>query len=361
MPSFVRPATAVRFGNRLWTGALSAPSMLGRARRVAVACLAVWLATNGPVGDYSQAMHASGALAAAEFADKDTVATPVVPEVKPSEIVRIWPGVAPGDEGRDFPPERASAKPEEGLIGGKTIEKIYDVTVPTLAIYRPHPSTDTGAAVVICPGGGHNFVSYDLEGTECAQLLATRGMTGLVLKYRVPFRDPQHKARAAVQDAQRAMSFTRAHAEQWKLKADRIGILGFSAGGEVAGRTALAKDRLYPASDKIDEVPFRPDFAMLVYPAYLADVEGRGLVSDVAVDATAPPMFIVHTFNDPVTPLSSLYLWEALKKAGVNSDLHIYDRGGHAYGVRQVGSAISTWPRAAFGWLEDRELIRVQP
>ena len=169
--------------------------------------------------------------------------------------INLWPGKAPG-ETKELPAEKNISKPGEGLVAGKSVIRLANVSTPTLAIYRPAKDKDTGAAVIICPGGGHTILAYDLEGTEVADWLNGIGVTACVLKYRVPARDPNKRWGAAVQDAQRAVSLVRSHAADWGIDAKRIGILGFSAGGETARtRAALfGNQRQYEPEDESDKV-----------------------------------------------------------------------------------------------------------
>src|SRR5688572_6307731 len=167
--------------------------------------------------------------------------------------LNLWPGNPPG-ETKTLPPEGDQTKDSDRLVGGRRIIKLGNISTPQIAVYRPSRDKDTGAAVVICPGGGHNILAYDLEGTEVAEWLNTLGVTGIVLKYRVPTRTPTDRRwTAAVQDAQRAMSLVRSKAAEWNLDPKRIGILGFSAGGETAAFTTLFTERLYEPVDAIDQ------------------------------------------------------------------------------------------------------------
>ena len=199
---------------------------------------------------------------------------------------------------------------------------------------KPAKDKDTGTSIIICPGGGHNILAFDHEGTEVAEWLNTLGVTGIVLKYRVPFRNPNNKSEAAVQDAQRAVRMVRANAKEWGLDAARIGILGFSAGGETAGLAAINhKSELYKAIDKVDEASARPDFAVLVYPAYLVESKTGLLLPSVKVTAKTPPTFLAHAFDDPVTPVNSLQYALELKRFKVPCELHLYSAGGHGYAL----------------------------
>ncbi len=273
--------------------------------------------------------------------------------------LKLWPGTPPGDENLTLPAEADQTKPDDKLIAGRRIIKLGNVSTPTLAVYRPAKEKDTGAAVVICPGGGHRILAYDLEGTEVAEWLNGIGVTGIVLKYRVPARDKQKPWLAAVQDAQRAMSLVRSRASEWGLDAKRIGILGFSAGGETAALTAVLANRQYPPADEVDKVSSRPDFAVLVYAGGLVDREEKTRLRDyVQVTKETPPTFLVHAFDDGVPAENSLLFYLALKKAGVPSELHLYDRGGHGYGLRPTELPVTAWPKRCEEWLKASGIVR---
>lgn len=274
-------------------------------------------------------------------------------------VLDLWPGTPPGDV-KELPPEADQTKPEDRLIAGRRIIKLGNVSNPQIAVYRPSSEMDTGAAVVICPGGGHNILAYDLEGTEVAEWLNSIGVTGIVLKYRVPFRDPEKRWGAAVQDAQRAMSLVRSKAEEWKLDPQRIGICGFSAGGETAGLTSLLADRQYEAIDDIDKTPFRPNFAILVYPGGFLEKGDAKLRDYVTVTSAAPSMFFVHAFNDGVSVRNSLLLASELKGAGVSAEVHAFATGGHGYGLRSTDEPVTRWPQRAGEWLGEQGFLKAR-
>ena len=272
------------------------------------------------------------------------------------EVLNLWPEKPPG-ETQELPPEADQSGDTGREVAGKRVIRLGNVSTPQIAIYRPKGVRDTGTSVVICPGGGHSILAYDLEGTEVAQWLNTLGVTGVVLKYRVPARPGEHRWRAAVQDAQRAVSLVRANAAQWKLDPKRIGICGFSAGGETAALTALFEERTYEAVDAADKQSTQPNFGMLIYPAYLVEKDTPQLRSYVKVTKNTPPLFFVHAFDDRVTPLSSLLLASAVKQAGGSAEVHVYATGGHGYGLRPTQEAITHWPERAGGWLKDQGLL----
>lgn len=273
--------------------------------------------------------------------------------------LNVWPGKPPG-ETKELPPEADQTKPQDRLIAGRRIIKLGNVSTPQLTVYRPAKNKDTGAAVVICPGGGHHILAYDLEGTEVAEWLNEIGVTGIVLKYRVPFRDPEKRWLAAVQDAQRAISLVRSKAAEWKLDPKRIGILGFSAGGQVAGLASIFDEhRQYKPLDDVDKVASRPDFAVLIYPGGF-EVQGQPKLRDeVQVTKQSPPMFFVHAFDDGVTALNTLLLATELKKVGVPAEVHVYATGGHGYGLRHVdGQPVTDWPKPCEAWLKTTGIIK---
>ncbi|MDZ4781886.1 MAG: alpha/beta hydrolase [Planctomycetia bacterium] len=280
--------------------------------------------------------------------------------VEPSATLNLWPGKPPG-ETKELPPEADTTKDSDNLIAGRRLQRIGNVSTPTLAIYRPAPELDTGASVVICPGGGHHILAYDLEGTEVAEWLNTIGVTGIVLKYRVPARDQDKRWLAAVQDGQRAVSLTRSNAEEWKLDPKRIGILGFSAGGETAGLTAILEERQYEAADDVDQVSSRPDFAVLIYAGGFAEKDSPTLKPYVKLTSNTPPMFLVHAIDDPVPVANSLLLTLGLKQAGVPAELHVYSTGGHGYGLRQTEQPVTHWADRCGEWLRESGLLKRTP
>jgi acetyl esterase/lipase len=276
---------------------------------------------------------------------------PLTTNAAEPEVIKLWPSTVPG-ETKELPPEGEMTRDGKKMVAGQPIFLLTNVSKPELAIYRPEAANNTGAAVIICPGGGHSVLAYDLEGTEIAQWLNTIGITGIVLKYRVPFRDPNFKCFAALQDVQRAVSLVRARCKEFGVDAAKIGVLGFSAGGEVAARASLQfNDRKYEKQDPSDETSCRPDFALLIYTAYLVQ-DNQELFPELKPTKDAPPMFLVHTWDDPVTPLSSLCLSTELKRVGVSCELHMFAHGGHGYGMRHIdGVPVTDWTSQATPWL----------
>ena len=257
-------------------------------------------------------------------------------------IWNLWPGQPPGDE-MQLGPEFDRTGPDGRLVAGRRVTRLTNVSVPTVAIFRPKPEVDTGAAVVIAPGGGHTILAYDLEGTEVAAWLNSIGMTGIVLKYRVPGRDPDRRWLAAAQDGQRAMSLVRARADEIGIDPDRIGIIGFSAGGTPVRYAALVKERLYEPVDRYDTVSFRPDFAAPIYAG--------GVPEGATITEECPPFFMVIAHDDRGRSVAVAELYIALKRADVSAELHIYESGGHGYGLRETELPVTRWPDRMEEWM----------
>jgi acetyl esterase/lipase len=268
-----------------------------------------------------------------------------------SEPLALWPKGAPGEKG-DIGEERDMTKPSDGLVGGKPVLRLGNVSTPTLTLYRPPPDKDTGAAVVVCPGGGYNILAMDLEGTEVCDWLNSAGVTGVLLKYRVPARKGLERYTAALQDAQRALSLVRYHAADWHLDPKRIGIMGFSAGGHLsAAASTRFEKRSYETVDEADQASCRPDFVMIIYPGYLVRQGGPDVAPDLTVTSNTPPTFLVQTEDDPVHVENSLFYYLALKNAKVPAEMHLFAHGGHGYGLRESDRAVVSWPKRAEQWM----------
>ena len=273
-------------------------------------------------------------------------------------VIDLWPDQPPG-QAIELPPEADQTKPDDKLIAGRRIIKLGNVSTPQIAVYRADPSLANGTAVVVCPGGGHYILAYDLEGTEVAEWLNSIGVTAVVLKYRVPAREKERRWIAAVQDAQRAMSIVRSHSKAWGIRPDRIGICGFSAGGQTAALTStFLEDRQYTPVDDQDQVSSRPDFAMLIYPGGLVPRDGSSELQEfVKVTENVPPMFFAHAFDDNASVHNSLSLASALRKVDVSAELHVYATGGHGYGLRPTDEPVTQWPQHATRWMKTMGFI----
>jgi acetyl esterase/lipase len=265
-------------------------------------------------------------------------------EPKDPKPIPIWPGLAPGEKA-DAPPEKSQTGKNDDII------RVSDVSQPTISVYRPKKDIDTGAAVMICPGGGYNILAWNLEGTEVAKWLNSIGVTGIVLKYRVPARKGQPRHEAALQDAQRALGLIRHRAAEWNLDPKRIGVLGFSAGGHLSATLSNQYEkRTYEPVDDADKVSCRPDFTLLIYPAYLVSADNK-LVPELKVTDQTPRTFLLMTQDDAVRVECAVYYYLALKGAKVPAELHVYPVGGHGYGLRPSKNEVSTWPKRAEQWL----------
>jgi acetyl esterase/lipase len=281
--------------------------------------------------------------------------------------VPIWPGTPP-----DTPPDARSkgetlfvSKADKDQVAGRPYSSIYNVSRPTMTVY-PAKGKNTGAAVVIFPGGGYEILAIDLEGTEVCDWFTSRGITCILLKYRVPDSgphwDPQlkrhvlPKAPLALEDAQRTLRLVRFHAAAWHIDPHKVGVLGFSAGGHLVAATSTRFDRpSYPPVDAADRESCRPDFAVALYPGHLwAEDEGRfELNPDITVTPKTPPTFLLQAENDDVDSVNhSLVYYIALKKAGVPVEMHLYAEGGHAFGLRRTKLPITAWPQLVETWLK---------
>lgn len=273
--------------------------------------------------------------------------------------IQIWPHGAPGASGATGP-EKDMTKTTDGLVAGKPVIRLGNITDPTITVYRPSKDKDTGAAVVVFPGGGYSILAINLEGTEVCDWLNSIGVTGVLLKYRVP--EPKGLPRYAepLEDAQRAVGLVRSHAKEWGLDPARIGVLGFSAGGHLAAAISNNfEKRTYAPVDGADTVSCRPDFAVLIYPAYLTvSDEGRELSPELHVTAGTPPTFLVQTEDDPVHVENSLVYFRALKNAKVPAEMHLYSAGGHGYGLRRTSKTVTTWPLRADEWLRSQGVLQ---
>ena len=253
------------------------------------------------------------------------------------EPLAVWPDVAPGEAtrltGEPLPPSEGEQPP---------ITRIVNITSPTMTVHRP--TKPSGTAVVILPGGGFGKVVPDLEGTEAAEWLNRHGVTAFVLSYRTSD-DRTSGWKKPLQDAQRALALVRSQADHWGVQADRLGLVGFSAGGQVAARLLSGSDaKSYDRLDAVDDVSHRPDFAILVYPWNMYDAQADALVAGIAVPKNCPPTFLVHTDDDRSSSLGAVLFYAGLKKYGIPAELHVYGNGGHGYGLRpRTDSQISSW------------------
>ena len=286
---------------------------------------------------------------AARGAEK-AAAKPAAPAVKPT-VVKLWPN--------DMP----------------ELKKMKDKDIPTLTIYLPAADKATGAGVVICPGGGYGHLAMDHEGHQVARWLNSFGVAGFILRYR--HRGTGFGHPAPLSDAQRAVATVRIRAEHWRVLPDRIGILGFSAGGHLASSAGVHFHKGKPdAADPIARISCRPDFMVLVYPVIafnqpythrgsMRNLLGRDpdaklvekMSSEKQVTADTPPTFLIATHGDRGVPAeNSVAFFLALRKAKVPCELHVYEHGGHGFGLRGPG-ATATWPDRCREWMQGRKLL----
>jgi acetyl esterase/lipase len=268
---------------------------------------------------------------------------------EPDRVIDVWTALAPGettcDPGTEMP-RRAKENPPATRITG--------ITQPRIMWFDPPAERRSGAAVLVFPGGGYNYVVADKEGAEVAEWLNGLGIAAGVVHYRTKRMPPDEPLwTRPVQDGQRAIRRVRRYATEWGVNPERIGVIGFSAGGNAAGLLATRFETpAYERIDAADDLSCRPDLCLLLYPWRLVDESTGGLAPEVTVSEQAPPTFLTHAHDDSVTVLSSIAFYTALKRHKVPGELHVYAQGGHGYGLRPVeGSDVDTWPDRAAAWL----------
>jgi acetyl esterase/lipase len=267
----------------------------------------------------------------------------------------IWPGAVPDAQPVAGPENQTTVK---SLVAGKPWVSVGPVSRPTVTVYSSK-GKNTGAAVVVFPGGGYWILAIDLEGTEVCDWLTAKGITCVLLKYRVPGAElyprsgPYRKSPMALEDAQRTVGLVRFHAADYHIDPQKIGVLGFSAGGHLSAAISTHFDkRLYPAVDASDKVSCRPDFAVALYPGHLRISDKIELNPDVPVTRQTPPTFLLQAENDDVDNIdNSLTYYIALKNAGVPVEMHLYAEGKHAFGLRPTKFPITRWPELVETWL----------
>jgi acetyl esterase/lipase len=321
-------------------------------------------------------VFACGNLSALQTAWQPSAGHPQIP---------IWPAVAPDDQ-PVAGPEIAETTGKEFLTAGMPVTSITRVSQPTMTVYSPS-GKNTGAAVIVFPGGGYLNLVIDLEGTEACEWITSKGITCVLLKYRVPGEPgypkpapypksgPYPESPIALEDAQRTLGLVRFHAGEWHIDPHKVGVLGFSAGGHLAAAISTHfEKRLYPAVDAADQQSCRPDFAVSIYPGHLSlsaaewdakptsgkvavhhpvtSEEQLDLNPEIPVTRRTPPTFLLQAEDDHVDDVNdSLAYYIALKNAGVPVEMHLYPRGGHAFGLRPTKLPITHWPRLVETWL----------
>jgi acetyl esterase/lipase len=278
--------------------------------------------------------------------------------------IPIWPGTPPDARPADGPEIAGTVVDEAGkprLVGGKPWTYVDKVSRPTMTIYAPQ-GKNTGAAVVVFPGGGYNVLAIDLEGTEVCDWLTSKGITCVLLKYRVPCAKvgPYRDCPTALADAQRALGLLRHQAGRWHVDTKKIGVFGSSAGGHMAvSMSTHFQKRIYAPVDEADKESCRPDFAIALYPGHLAVPEKDfALNPDIQVTSKTPPTFLLQAEDDPVDPVENTLVYDAaLRKAGVPAEMHVFVKGGHAFGLRPTDAPITRWPPLLEAWLRTIRMI----
>ena len=269
----------------------------------------------------------------------------------------LWPEGNP--ESYSGAPETDITKPTDRLVEGRSLMHMTNVGKPTLAFYPAPAAKNTGATVVVFPGGGYRILAYDLEGTEVCTWLNGIGVNCALVKYRVPIEKKYPDDTADLEDAQKAMRLTRAHAAEWKIDPHKVGVLGFSAGGHlivVLGNHADFKRANEPGSETT--ISARPDFIVAIYPAYLTkEPDFTQLSRGIDPSANTPPTFLLQTADDPVHVENVLVYAQSLKQLKVPFELHVYNEAGHGYGLRPGPLPVTHWPALVETWMRTIHML----
>lgn len=277
----------------------------------------------------------------------------------------IWPGVAPGNEARSTAQERVEIAQTPDALEGKTSEAAWDVSVPTMTVFPPK-GRNTGAAIIVFPGGGFRAVVVTKQGTEICNWITSKGITCVLLKYRVPARENHHWPNECpcypLQDAQRTIKLVRAKAQELRIDPAKIGVMGFSAGGFLVAQTSNIFEPAYKPVDAADKFSSRPNFAIAFYPGHLCR-EGDVLEPSIKVSKRTPPTFLLQAWDDDVDPVCNSTVYSrALNSAGVSSEVHLFAKGGHAFGLRRMQHPVgSIWPALLEAWLHEIGVLPHKP
>ena len=256
------------------------------------------------------------------------------------DTIYLWPDKVPNEKMEKHPPVQT-----DNTNGNVT--RITDITNPALVVFEPQKSKNLGVGIIVCPGGGYNILAIDKEGYEIAEWLTKLGYTAFVLQYRVP-----NNQLGALNDIQRAIRIVRNEANHYLLTPEKTGVIGFSAGGSLVARAStLFTEDSYPKGDAIDKLSCKPNFSMLVYPAYLDKGEDRSITPELVLGKDVPPFFIFGTSDDSFGN-SSLVFAQVLRDNKTPVELHLLQNGGHGYGMRPGNIAAKTWPLLAEAWLD---------
>ena len=270
--------------------------------------------------------------------------------------LKLWPEGVP----TAMAPKSEATIKQIQSYGPITPTHVSDVTDPTITIFRPEKPN--GASVIVAPGGGYMFLSYASEGTQVCDWLNTLGVTAVLLKYRTPTRDEKEPFTMPVQDAQRAIGIVRHHASEWSLDPKRVGLLGFSAGGNLLGHVAFDQgERTYAQKPDLDGNA-RPDFAIMIYGGgFLDKVDKTKLREGFTIPDNAPPIFFLVGHDDKTNPIEATLLYLEYKKKNLPAELHIMTKGGHGFGMRKAGNPINDWPQRCAEWMNSIGLLNAKP
>ena len=271
---------------------------------------------------------------------------------EPPTVLSVWPDSPPA---WDAPEEAENLTKKGGTVAGRPVTRLSNVSNVELHIFEAvdGESAESPVGMVICPGGGFNILAWDLEGLEIARLMQAGGVSVAVLKYRVPTKSMKKPWQPVVQDIQRAIALVRS-GKVFSTTPKHVGVMGFSAGGNATVHACIATERQYEQVDAADKNITAPDFACLIYPAWVVEDDNPKKFRDgITVDAKTPPMFLAHADNDPYQVLNSVRLFEELHDAGVQSALHVFSGSGHGFGAREDGRADDLWPELCLRWIRD--------
>jgi acetyl esterase/lipase len=272
---------------------------------------------------------------------------------KPLPEIPLWAGEVPGEKDQVIAEEVVEDANNDGIF------RTSNVSQPTLTLYPAPAENANGAVVIVAPGGGYHILASKHEGTEVCKWLNGIGVTAVLLKYRVPRRKNLEKHHAPMQDAQRAVSMVRAHATEWKVDPDRLGFLGFSAGGHLTAAVLTSDGTVSYPKEEVDQYSPVPNFGILVYPAYLkSENDPNALVPEISVDEKTPPSFVVVAHGDHKYVEGSALYYLAMQRAKRECELHIYGKGGHGFGMNQVPQRVAEWTSQAGAWMGEMGFLK---